>query len=110
MTGWSSNVSTTASTAARGADPRRTTTATLRCTGVVSSRVTTAWLAVCDGRAVRRVRNVVTMSDDHLIHYSGRAPFSPGIADRAEGSWVFTEDGRELLDFTSGQMLSLIHI
>ena len=57
---------------------------------------------------MRRVRNVVTMSDDHLIHYSGRAPFSPGIADRAEGSWVFTEDGRELLDFTSGQMSAIL--
>ena len=48
------------------------------------------------------------MSDEHLIHYSGRAPFSPGIAHRAQGSWVFTEDGRELLDFTSGQMSAIL--
>jgi 2,2-dialkylglycine decarboxylase (pyruvate) len=48
------------------------------------------------------------MSDDHLIHYSGRAPFSPGIADRAEGAFVFTEDGRVLLDFTSGQMSAIL--
>src|SRR3954467_3246658 len=48
------------------------------------------------------------MSDDHLIHYAGRAPFSPGIADRAEGAFVYTEDGRELLDFTSGQMSAIL--
>jgi len=44
----------------------------------------------------------------HLIRYSGRGAFSPGIADRAAGSWVFTEDGRELLDFTSGQMSAIL--
>ena len=48
------------------------------------------------------------MSEEHLIHYSGRAPFSPGIAERAEGAYVFTEDGRELLDFTSGQMSAIL--
>jgi 2,2-dialkylglycine decarboxylase (pyruvate) len=49
-----------------------------------------------------------TAAERHLIHYSGRAPFSPGIVERAEGSWVFTEDGRELLDFTSGQMSAIL--
>ena len=48
------------------------------------------------------------MSEEHLIHYSGHAPFSPGIAERAEGAYVFTEDGRELLDFTSGQMSAIL--
>ena len=48
------------------------------------------------------------MSEERLIHYSGRAPFSPGIAERAEGAYVFTEDGRELLDFTSGQMSAIL--
>ncbi len=53
------------------------------------------------------------MADDaaaerHLIHYSGHAPFSPGIVERAEGARVFTEDGRELLDFTSGQMSAIL--
>ena len=49
------------------------------------------------------------MADDttalrrHLIRYQGRGTFSPEIIDRAAGSSVFTEDGRELLDFTSGR-------
>ncbi len=44
----------------------------------------------------------------HLIRYSGRGSFSPGVADRAAGCSVFTEDGRELLDFTSGQMSAIL--
>ncbi|WP_232668649.1 aspartate aminotransferase family protein [Pseudonocardia sp. TRM90224] len=44
----------------------------------------------------------------HLVRYSGRGTFSPGIIDRAEGTSVFTEDGRELLDFTSGQMSAIL--
>jgi 2,2-dialkylglycine decarboxylase (pyruvate) len=43
-----------------------------------------------------------------LIRYSGRGEFSEGIIDHAEGSSVFTEDGRELLDFTSGQMSAIL--
>ena len=49
-----------------------------------------------------------TAADRHLIHYSGHASFSPGIIERAEGSWIFTEDGRALLDFTSGQMSAIL--
>ncbi|MDA3631022.1 aspartate aminotransferase family protein [Saccharopolyspora sp. WRP15-2] len=51
------------------------------------------------------------MFDDtaqHLIRYSGHGAFSPGVIDRAAGSWVTTEDGRELLDFTSGQMSAIL--
>ena len=44
----------------------------------------------------------------HLIRYSGRGSFSPGVADRAKGCTVVTEDGRELLDFTSGQMSAIL--
>lgn len=43
-----------------------------------------------------------------LIRYSGHGAFSPGIIERAEGASVFTEDGRELLDFTSGQMSAIL--
>jgi 2,2-dialkylglycine decarboxylase (pyruvate) len=46
--------------------------------------------------------------DRHLIRYSGRAPFSPEVIARAEGTSVFTESGRELLDFTSGQMSAIL--
>jgi len=50
------------------------------------------------------------MADDtrHLIHFFGRGGFSPGIADRAKGSSVVMENGRELLDFTSGQMSAIL--
>jgi 2,2-dialkylglycine decarboxylase (pyruvate) len=44
----------------------------------------------------------------HLIRYSGHGEFSLDVIDRAEGSSVFTEDGRELLDFTSGQMSAIL--
>src|SRR5689334_14612835 len=43
-----------------------------------------------------------------LIHFSGHGDFSPGIVERAAGSVVVTEDGRELLDFTSGQMSAIL--
>ncbi|HEX6339686.1 aspartate aminotransferase family protein [Umezawaea sp.] len=42
----------------------------------------------------------------HLVRYGGG--FTPEIIDRAEGSFVFTEDGRRLLDFTSGQMSAIL--
>jgi 2,2-dialkylglycine decarboxylase (pyruvate) len=54
------------------------------------------------------------MADDttalarHLIRYQGRGTFSPDVIARAEGSSVFTDDGRELLDFTSGQMSAIL--
>jgi len=44
----------------------------------------------------------------HLVRYSGRGAFSPDLIVRAEGSWVFTDDGRRLLDFTSGQMSAIL--
>lgn len=43
---------------------------------------------------------------DHVARYG--APFVPHIIDRAEGSYLYTEDGRTILDFTSGQMSSTI--
>lgn len=49
-----------------------------------------------------------TATERHLIRYSGRGAFSPDVIARAEGSSVFTEDGRELLDFTSGQMSAIL--
>lgn len=42
----------------------------------------------------------------HLIRYGGR--FAPVIIERAEGSFVYDADGRAILDFTSGQMSSLL--
>ncbi len=34
--------------------------------------------------------------------------FSPGLIVRAKGSYLFTEEGRSILDFTSGQMCSIL--
>ena len=42
----------------------------------------------------------------HLIRYG--ATWSPFIADRASGAFVFDADGRRVLDFTSGQMSSIL--
>lgn len=44
----------------------------------------------------------------HLIRYSGGGSFSPDTIARASGSTIVTEDGRELLDFTSGQMSAIL--
>lgn len=44
----------------------------------------------------------------HLIRYSGRGGFTPTVIGSASGSSVFTEDGRELIDFTSGQMSAIL--
>ncbi|RSD25759.1 aspartate aminotransferase family protein [Amycolatopsis eburnea] len=45
-------------------------------------------------------------ADRHLVRYGGA--FTREIIDRAEGSFVFTEDGRRVLDFTSGQMSAIL--
>ncbi|MBE7194202.1 MAG: aspartate aminotransferase family protein [Gordonia polyisoprenivorans] len=42
----------------------------------------------------------------HLIRYGGS--FSPELIARAEGSFVYTADGRRILDFTSGQMSAIL--
>lgn len=42
----------------------------------------------------------------HLIRYGGH--FEPMIIERAEGSFIYDADGRAILDFTSGQMSSLL--
>ena len=39
----------------------------------------------------------------HVLRY-GAPAFVPELIDRAEGTWIHTEDGRAILDFTSGQM------
>ncbi|SDG65646.1 2,2-dialkylglycine decarboxylase (pyruvate) [Lentzea fradiae] len=44
--------------------------------------------------------------DRHLVRYGGT--FTPEIIDSASGSFLFTEDGRRVLDFTSGQMSAIL--
>lgn len=45
-------------------------------------------------------------AERHLIRYG--SDFTPEIIERAEGSYVFTESGRPILDFTSGQMSAIL--
>jgi 2,2-dialkylglycine decarboxylase (pyruvate) len=44
----------------------------------------------------------------HLIRYSGAGGFLPFVAERAAGSYVYDAAGRAVLDFTSGQMSSIL--
>jgi 2,2-dialkylglycine decarboxylase (pyruvate) len=46
--------------------------------------------------------------DRHLVRYNGAGRFTPEIVTRAEGSCLWTESGRRLLDFTSGQMSAIL--
>src|ERR1700712_1617122 len=45
-------------------------------------------------------------ADRHLIRYG--PTFTPEIIARAAGSYLWTESGRKLLDFTSGQMSAIL--
>jgi 2,2-dialkylglycine decarboxylase (pyruvate) len=44
--------------------------------------------------------------DKHVIRYG--TAFVQEIIERAEGSFLYTESGRKILDFTSGQMSSIL--
>jgi 2,2-dialkylglycine decarboxylase (pyruvate) len=45
-------------------------------------------------------------ADRHLVRYG--SPFVPRIIKRANGSYVYDQDGAAVLDFTSGQMSSVL--
>ncbi|MFD5856727.1 aspartate aminotransferase family protein [Streptomyces chartreusis] len=47
-----------------------------------------------------------TDADRHLVRYGGG--FTREIIERAAGSFVYTADGRKILDFTSGQMSAIL--
>ncbi|MFC8130268.1 aspartate aminotransferase family protein [Streptomyces sp. NPDC057302] len=47
-----------------------------------------------------------TDAERHLVRYGGE--FTREIIDRAAGSFLFTADGRKILDFTSGQMSAIL--
>lgn len=50
-----------------------------------------------------RTLDAVKEINAHMGRYSGME-FTSDIIDRAEGSYVYTEAGKKILDFTSGQM------
>ncbi len=45
-------------------------------------------------------------ADRHVLRYGTK--FVPEIIERAAGSFVYTESGRKILDFTSGQMSAIL--
>ncbi|MGW7080133.1 aspartate aminotransferase family protein [Streptomyces sp. NPDC054866] len=45
-------------------------------------------------------------AERHLVRYGGE--FTREIIERAAGSFLFTADGRKILDFTSGQMSAIL--
>ena len=47
-------------------------------------------------------------AERHLVRYSGRGGFTREIVESASGSFLTTADGRRILDFTSGQMSSIL--
>jgi 2,2-dialkylglycine decarboxylase (pyruvate) len=44
--------------------------------------------------------------DRHVVRYN--PSWVPAIVERAQGSLLYTSDGREIIDFTSGQMSSIL--
>src|SRR4051795_6679800 len=52
------------------------------------------------------MRATTAATTEHLIRYGGE--FADLVVERAEGSWLTTEDGRRILDFTSGQMCATL--
>ncbi len=48
-------------------------------------------------------------AERHLLKYMGvGGAFTSFVPDRAQGSWLYDASGRKVLDFTSGQMSSVI--
>lgn len=48
-------------------------------------------------------------AERNLLHYMGvGGGFTPFVPERAEGAWLYDSAGRKVLDFTSGQMSSVL--
>lgn len=56
----------------------------------------------------RSARGFWADAERHLVRYAGAGDFTREIITRAAGSFVYTESGREILDFTSGQMSAIL--
>src|SRR5690348_7259362 len=54
-----------------------------------------------------RRAEMLKVVDQHLIRYGG-GPFPDYFVERAAGSYVYDDEGRAILDFTSGQMCSTL--
>jgi 2,2-dialkylglycine decarboxylase (pyruvate) len=62
---------------------------------------------VLDLRSPRRQAGRVDI-ERNLIRYLGTGAFTPELIASAAGSYVVTESGRRVLDFTSGQMSAIL--
>src|SRR5436190_1414274 len=52
---------------------------------------------------------IAQRADRNLLKYMGvGGGFSSFVPARAEGSWLYDASGRKVLDFTSGQMSSIL--
>lgn len=49
--------------------------------------------------------NWLKAAEEVLIRYAGE--FSPVLIEKAKGSFIYTKEGKAILDFTSGQMCSI---
>ena len=56
--------------------------------------------------AEKRRQDLWAAVDRHLIRYAG--DFVPRLIERAEGSRIYDDQGRAILDFTSGQMCATL--
>ncbi len=68
--------------------------------------MTATWPASSSAAPIGPDAGFWTDVDRHLVRYGGR--FTPEIIASAEGSFVTTESGRRILDFTSGQMSAIL--
>lgn len=54
-------------------------------------------------------RSLWEAADKYLLRYMGvSGSFVPFVPERAKGSWLYDSSGRKVLDFTSGQMSSVL--
>jgi 2,2-dialkylglycine decarboxylase (pyruvate) len=68
--------------------------------------VNVRWIRTLPGSYRRGMTDFWHDVDRHVVRYGGA--FTPEIITRAAGSHVYTEDGRAILDFTSGQMSAIL--
>ena len=53
-----------------------------------------------------KLRELWDVADEHLVRYRG--DFYPLVVERAKGVFIYDQDGRAILDFSSGQMCSTL--
>ncbi len=56
--------------------------------------------------AIRKVSNWKEKAKEVMVRYCGE--FSPVIIEKTRGSYMYTSEGQAILDFTSGQMCSIL--